>query len=115
MLGLQFKFLDKSSFCFQELPDNLFVVAACNPHRSCSAAIRKQTDDGSEQRRNQDDWKLGFYYVKPLHQTLEFLKWDYGALDATQEVEYVKALLDVKQKAEMVVERKKEGTKESTR
>ena len=76
----------------QSLPSNIFVVAACNPHRSCSAAIRE--------KGNEDDWKLGFYFVKPLHRTMEFLKWDYGALDGNQEQDYVRSLLDVKAKAE---------------
>ena len=70
----------------------MFVVAACNPHRSCSATMREQG--------NQDDWKLGFYFVKPLHRTMEYLKWDYGALDGNQEQDYVHSLLNVKAKAE---------------
>ena len=43
-----------------------------------------------------DDWNLGFYYVKPLHRTMEFLKWNYGALDQKSEDQYVRSLLKMK-------------------
>lgn len=63
-------------------------VAACNPHRSCSPPINVEA--------NKDDWSLGFYFVKPLHRTVEFLKWDYGALDSESERQYIRAMLDMK-------------------
>ena len=74
----------------QALPKNIFLVAACNPHRSCSPALRQEA--------LQDDWKVGFYYVKELHPTMDFLKWDYGAFDDREEMEYIEALLEMRMK-----------------
>ena len=86
------------SFFQQELPKNLFLVAACNPHRSCSGAIRSH--GGATER----DWRLqvGYYYVKEVYPTMNYLKWDYGALEAGQEQEYLQELLRTKMR--MVVE-----------
>lgn len=72
----------------QWLPSNMIFVAACNPHRSCSPPINVEA--------NKDDWSLGFYYVKPLHCTIEFLKLDYGALDSESERQYICATLSKK-------------------
>lgn len=59
----------------------MFIVAACNPHRGNSLAShsRKET------------WVRGSYYVRRLHPTLRFLMWDYGALDESQERDYINA------------------------
>ena len=37
----------------------------------------------------------GTYYVRPLHPTLEFLMWDYGALDPEQEKDYIRAKMQI--------------------
>ena len=55
----------------------MFIVAACNPQRDASLSMLS------------DNWHKPTYYVRALHPTLEFLKWDYGSLDSTQESEYV--------------------------
>ena len=68
----------------------MFLVAACNPHRTCSPALREEV--------NHDDWKVGLYYVKELHQTMDFLKWDYGAFTDREEREYISALLHMRMK-----------------
>ena len=60
----------------QEIPDNIFIVAACNPHRANSLA-------------GQAEWFVGSYYVRPFHQTLEMLMWNYGSLRTAQENEYI--------------------------
>ncbi|XP_065828093.1 uncharacterized protein [Oscarella lobularis] len=65
----------------EPIPDNLFVVAACNPHRGSSTPISNSSE--------KEDWVLGSYYVRPLPPTLHFLRWDYGALDTHQENAYV--------------------------
>ena len=65
----------------EPIPDNLFVIAACNPHRGSSTTISSSS--------KRDDWVLGSYYVRPLSPTLQFLRWDYGALDTHQENAYV--------------------------
>ncbi len=63
---------------FQPIPDNVFIVAACNPHRGNSLASHKT-------------WVRGSYYVRSLHPTLKFLMWDYGSLDEHQERDYINA------------------------
>ena len=66
----------------EELPDNVFIVAACNPHRSVTATLQQDTKI--------EDWVLGWYYVRKLHPTLSRILWDYGALNKNQEQEYIK-------------------------
>ena len=65
----------------QPIPDNVFIVAACNPHRSNSLASHSQ----------KETWVWGSYYVRQLHPTLNFLMWDYGSLDESQERDYINA------------------------
>lgn len=65
----------------QPIPDNVFIVAACNPHRGNSLA--SHSDKGM--------WVRGSYYVRRLHPTLRFLMWDYGSLDEHQERDYINA------------------------
>lgn len=62
----------------QPIPENVFIVAACNPHRGNSLASHKT-------------WVRSTYYVRPLHPTLKCLMWDYGALNQHQERDYVNA------------------------
>lgn len=64
---------------FQPIPKNVFIVAACNPHRGDSLASHNKT------------WVRGTYCVRPLHPTLKSLMWDYGSLDEHQERDYVNA------------------------
>ena len=67
------------AFLLQPIPENVFIVAACNPHRGNSLASHQQT------------WVRGSYYVRRLHPTLQFLMWDYGSLDEHQERDYINA------------------------
>ncbi|XP_065839047.1 uncharacterized protein [Oscarella lobularis] len=71
-----------------DLPPNLFIAAASNPHRSSSVVIRSNWEE--------EDWVLGNYYVRPLPPTLEFLRWDYGALEPHQENAYIEQILAMK-------------------
>ena len=66
----------------QPIPDNVFIVAACNPHRGNSLV-------------SHENWLRGSYYVRPLHPTLKLLMWDYGALDAHQERDYINAKMEM--------------------
>ena len=75
---------------FQEIPKNVFVVAACNPHRGSSLAVRSDTEKIQNRKVIKDT-----YYVRQLHPTLEYLKWDYGALDEDQEMEYIIAKMKI--------------------
>ena len=63
----------------QPLPENIFVVATCNPHRGDSLTVLMKPDT----------WVNPLYYVRQLHPTLDFIKWDYGSLDKHQEKEYI--------------------------
>ena len=65
----------------QPIPSNVFIVAACNPHRGNSLDSHSQ----------KETWVRGSYYVRKLHPTLRFLMWDYGSLDECQEREYINA------------------------
>lgn len=65
----------------QELPSNIFIIGACNPHRSDSTAASHAESDIF----NTD------YYVREMHPTMELLKWKYGALGEEQENDYIKA------------------------
>ena len=58
-------------------------MAACNPHRGDSLAAMAQDET----------WIRSSYFVRELHPTLDFLKWDYGALDEYQERDYIHAKL----------------------
>ena len=67
-----------SYFVLQLVPDNLFIIAACNPHRASSAIFY-------------ETWMQGSYYVRLLHPSMQCIMWDYGALGDAQEREYVQA------------------------
>ena len=68
----------------QPIPDNIFIVAACNPHRGNSVILL-------EKNRPSQLWVRSSYNVHRLHPTIRYLKWDYGALDTQQEEQYIKA------------------------
>ena len=71
---------------FQPLPPNIFLVAACNPHRGNSLAVHE-----SKEEHKAETWVRGSYYVQKLHPTLRFLMWNYGSLNAEQEAAYVQS------------------------
>ena len=81
-LGLFKETIVDGSFDGEMLPDNIFIVAACDPHRSIPATLHPDTKI--------EDWVLGWYNVRKLHPTLSRIMWDYGALDTNQEQEYIK-------------------------
>lgn len=68
-------------YLLQPIPQNVFIVASCNPHRG---DILAATHD-------HESWLKGTYNVRKLHPTLQFLMWDYGSLNEFQEREYVNA------------------------
>lgn len=68
-------------FLLQDIPFNVFIIAACNPHRGNSLAPT----------RPDETWVRGSYYVHRLHPTLRYLMWDYGALNELQERRYIEA------------------------
>lgn len=68
---------------FQPLPPNIFLVAACNPHRGNSSVFHED--------KKEEAWIRGSYYVQKLHPTMRFVMWDYGSLNDEQELAYVRA------------------------
>ena len=63
------------------MPENVFIVAACNPHRGNSfASVTKQSDV----------WYNSSYYVQSLPPTLDLLKWNYEQLKERDEIEYIR-------------------------
>jgi len=65
------------------------MVASCNPHCGNSLAVHT---------KSAEMWLNPSYYVQQLHPTLEFLKWDYGSLDKSQEHEYIRAKMKMIEK-----------------
>ena len=72
-------------FQMQRIPENVFIIASCNPHRGDVLTLMHD--------KHYESWLKGTYYVRKLHPTLEYLKWDYGSLNQQQETEYVNAKL----------------------
>ena len=68
----------------QPIPDNIFIVAACNPHQGNSVILL-------EKNCPSQSWVRSSYNVHRLHPTIRYLKWDYGALDTQQEEQYIRA------------------------
>uniref|UniRef100_A0A1X7UCD1 RING-type domain-containing protein n=1 Tax=Amphimedon queenslandica TaxID=400682 RepID=A0A1X7UCD1_AMPQE len=66
------------------LAENIFIVAACNPHRGNSLAMLAKQNDS---------WFNASYYVQSLPHTLSILKWEYGQLEAKDENEYIHKML----------------------
>ena len=60
----------------------MFIIATCNPLRGDSTAVL---------RNMKNVWHKPSYYVRKVHPTMNYLKWDYGALNDLQELEYVTA------------------------
>ena len=64
----------------------MFIIAACNPLRGDSTALL---------RNMKSVWHKPSYYVRKLHPTIDYLKWDYGALNDVQEYEYITAKMSM--------------------
>ena len=82
----------------QPIPKNLFIVAACNPHRGNSLAALTVANAGKFRIMNDtsdETWIMDSYYVRQLHPTLAHLMWDYGSLGEDQEGQYVQAKVNM--------------------
>lgn len=74
----------------EAIPENMVVIAACNPARSlsvASAGVLRQDDLGK-------DWALGHYQVSALPGSLAAIKWKYGALGSEQEGDFIACRLE---------------------
>lgn len=83
----------------QPIPDNVFIVAACNPHRGNPHHGNSLLSHGGK-----EIWVRGTYYVRQLHPTLRFLTWDYGSMDKDQEREYINAKMEMLSKEKQTTE-----------
>lgn len=70
------------SIAGEELPDNVVIIAACNPARSQIQSTTRERDLGRE-------WASGHYQVSPLPPSLQQLKWSFGSLTQRQEKEFI--------------------------
>ena len=70
----------------QELAENIFIVAACNPHRGNSLAMLAKQNDS---------WLNASYYVQSLPHTLNILKWEYGQMEEKNEKDYIRQMLSL--------------------
>ena len=71
--------------CGEPLESNIAIVAACNP------SGRKALSHGSTSRQIDlgKEWASGHYQVNELPKTMASFKWEYGALDSSQEKDFV--------------------------
>jgi hypothetical protein len=84
-LGLFKEIVIDRSICGEPLERNIVVVAACNP------AGRQAVTHGAVARENDlgKEWTSGHYQVNELPESMRLLKWEYGALDSSQEKEFI--------------------------
>jgi hypothetical protein len=67
-----------------QLPDNIVIVAACNPARE------KIQIAGDRREELGNEWAVGGHYqVRPLPGSMQQMTWDYGSLKPEQEQEFI--------------------------
>jgi hypothetical protein len=84
IIGLFKEIVVDRTICGRIMEDNVVIVAACNPagRKSLSSNVSRECDLAR-------DWASGHYQVIELPPTMVCLKWQYGALDAGQEKEFI--------------------------
>eukprot|EP00117_Sycon_ciliatum_P002930 scpid215/ scgid3933/ E3 ubiquitin-protein ligase RNF213 len=82
-MGLFKELLVDKTLDGEPVPDNVFLVAACNPHRSSSVGVSSYM--------SHRDWMAGSYQVRAIPPSLRCLSWSYGALSGNQEKEYIES------------------------
>jgi len=102
VMGLCKEIIIDSSICGEDLPDNVVVVAACNPSNRTS--LSKNCDLAR-------DWASGHYIVNQLPRSMESLKWEYGALNAAEEKEFVLRRIELLEEKNIPTYMKHEFTK----
>jgi hypothetical protein len=86
-MGIFKEMLVDHSLNGESLPENIVIVAACNPSRD---KIRLSGDRREELGQ---EWAIGHYQVHPLPASLHQLVWDYGSLKPDQEMEFIEKRL----------------------
>jgi hypothetical protein len=69
------------------LPDNIVIVAACNPARE------KIELAGDRREELGQEWVIGHYQVHPLPESMQELSWNFGSLKPKQEKEFIEKSL----------------------
>lgn len=82
VLGLLKEIVVDRSICGSPLPENLVLLAACNPYRSQIQSATRERDLGKS-------WVSGHYQVLALPESMERLKWSFGALSHSKEKEFI--------------------------
>ena len=90
-LGLLKEIVTDRTLAGQTIEDNIVLVAACNPCRMTATTHGKT----ARQVDRAEDWISGHYQVLPLPPSLERLKWAFGALNPTQEKEFIGRRIDL--------------------
>jgi len=85
ILGLFKEIIVDHSLGGELLPENIVIVAACNPARSQSITL------GGESREYDlgKDFFSGHYQVFEMPLSMSMLKWSYGSLNTEQEKEFI--------------------------
>eukprot|EP00796_Vickermania_ingenoplastis_P001552 gene1552-937_t len=88
-MGLMKEIIQDHSFYGEALPENLSIIAACNPHRKRlkPAFMPQQTVE------QDDEWAAVHYNVRQLPPALQEMTWTYGALTDEQEKEFIQKRL----------------------
>jgi hypothetical protein len=83
LIGLIKEVIVDRSLAGHLLPDNIIVIAACNPVRPrIQRSGTRELDLGR-------DWSSGHYQVVPLPPSLNKMKWSLGSLRPEQEKEFI--------------------------
>lgn len=82
VLGLLKEAVIDHSLAGELLPENVVVVAACNPQREQIQTYTRERDLGKS-------WASGHYQVSKLPTSMEKLKWSFGSLTHSQEKDFI--------------------------
>ena len=84
IIGLFKEIIVDHSICGRVIEDNIVIVAACNPsgRQSLSSNLSRECEKVR-------DCISGHYQVNELPASIACLKWEYGALNADQEKEFI--------------------------
>eukprot|EP00981_Chlorochromonas_danica_P015301 scaffold11566_cov156-Ochromonas_danica.AAC.1 len=86
-MGVLKEIIADHSFNGVELPDNVVIIASCNPAREKIALY------GDRREEQGLLWVSGHYQVHPLPPSLQLMAWSYGSLQPKQEQELIEKYL----------------------
>eukprot|EP00981_Chlorochromonas_danica_P006553 scaffold1431_cov167-Ochromonas_danica.AAC.13 len=86
-MGVLKEIIADHSFNGVALPDNVVIIASCNPAREKIAL------HGDRREEQGLEWVSGHYQVHPLPPSLQLMAWSYGSLQPKQEQEFIEKRL----------------------